>query len=273
MPSFLTDEEFDLFSAVIYDGSGISFSASTRPILENRLKKKVRDAKLGGARAYYDLISRDRDEMKQLLDSVTSNLTWFFRYQGHFAALEHLVLPDLLAYKKTEGSRRVRVWSAGCSTGEEPYSIAMLLTDTLPPEFSLEIVASDLSLKSLTVSKEGVYAEGRLGGVPETYLKRFFEVTDDGYKVTEQIKKLVRFDYHNLKFDSGLRDVDVVFCRNVIIYFDGPAQQEVVNRFWAAMTPHSFLFLGHSETLFGMETGFEFVKTDGACLYRKALEP
>jgi chemotaxis protein methyltransferase CheR len=98
-------------------------------------------------------------------------------------------------------------------------------------------------------------------------------VKNDGYQIAEPIKKSVRFDYHNLKYDSGLADVDVVFCRNVIIYFDAAAQQEVVNRFWSAMTPHSFLFLGHSESLFGMETKFEFVKTDWACLYRKGREP
>jgi len=273
MASYLTDEEFDLFSALIYEGSGISFSASNRPILESRLRERVKGAKLGAPRAYYDLIRRDQEEMKQLLDSVTTNLTWFFRYEGHFRAFENLVLPDLLAYKKKKGSRHVRVWSAGCSTGEEPYSIAMLLKDKLPPELTLEIVASDLSLKSLMVSKEGFYAESRVGGVPEKYLKRFLEVKNDGYQISAEIKRVVRFDYHNLKFDSGLTDVDVVFCRNVIIYFDGPAQQEVVNRFWAAMTPHSFLFLGHSESLFGMETRFEFVKTDWACLYRKFLEP
>jgi len=123
------------------------------------------------------------------------------------------------------------------------------------------------------VAKEGFYAASRVGGVPEKYLKRFLEVKADGYQIMEPLRGKVRFDYHNLKFDSGLTDVDAVFCRNVIIYFDVAAQQEVINRFWHAMTPHSFLFLGHSESLFGMDTRFEFVKTDWACLYRKALEP
>jgi chemotaxis protein methyltransferase CheR len=272
MAGFLTDEEFQLFSTLIYEGSGISFSASNRPILESRLRERLKLAKLASVRAYYDQIKRDQEEMKQLLDSVTTNLTWFFRYDGHFTALEQIVLPDLLAYKKKKASRNLKVWSAGCSTGEEPYSIAMLLKDKLPPDFTLEVIASDLSLKSLMVAKEGFYAESRVGGVPEKYLKRFLEVKNDGHQITEQVKKLVRFDYHNLKYDSGLSEVDVVFCRNVIIYFDAAAQAEVMGRFWNAMTPHSFLFLGHSESLFGMETKFEFVKTDWACLYRKALD-
>jgi chemotaxis protein methyltransferase CheR len=273
MTNFLTDEEFALFSVLIYDGSGIHFSASNRPILESRLRERVKEAKLVGPREYYGLIRRDQNEMKLLLDSVSTNLTWFFRYEGHFTALENLVLPDLLAYKKKKSSRRIRVWSAGCSTGEETYSIAMLLADKIPSDFSLEIIGSDLSLKSLMIAKEGFYAESRVGGVPEKYLKRFLEVGNDGHRILEPLKKLVRFDYHNLKFDSGLTDVDVVFCRNVIIYFDVAAQQDVINRFWQAMTAHSFLFLGHSESLFGMDTKFEFVKTDWACLYRKVLDP
>jgi chemotaxis protein methyltransferase CheR len=272
MNNFLTDEEFTLFSALIYDGSGIHFSTSNRPILESRLRERVKTAKLARVKDYYDLIRRDQEEMKTLLDSVTTNLTWFFRYEGHFTALENIVLPDLLKYKRSKSDHRLRVWSAGCSTGEEPYSIAMLLADKLPPDISLEVVGSDLSLKSLMVAKEGFYAESRVGGVPEKYLKRFLEVKNDGYQITENLKKLVRFDYHNLKFDSGLHDVDVIFCRNVIIYFDTAAQQQVVNRFWRTLTPHSFLFLGHSESLFGMDTKFEFVKTDWACLYRKAVD-
>ncbi len=269
MAAFLTDEEFSQFSTLIYDGSGIHFSASNRPILESRLKERVKTAKLESVREYYALIRRDQEEMKNLLDSVTTNLTWFFRYEGHFTALENLVLPDLLAHKRKKNDNRLRVWSAGCSTGEETYSIAMLLADKLPPDISVEIIGSDLSLKSLMIAKEGFYAASRVGGVPEKYLKRFLEVKNDGYQIAESTKKPVRFDYHNLKFDSGLTDVDVVFCRNVIIYFDVAAQQDVINRFWQAMTPHSFLFLGHSESLFGMETKFEFVKTDWACLYRK----
>ena len=273
MPSFLTDEEFSLFSNLIYDGSGIHFSASNRPILESRLKERVKLARLAAVRDYYSLILRDQEEMKVLLDSVTTNLTWFFRYEGHFTALENLVLSDLIAYKKRKNSARLRVWSAGCSTGEETYSIAMLLADKLPPEMSVEIIGSDLSLKSLMIAKEGFYGATRVGGVPEKYLKRFLEVKADGYQISDGLRSRVRFDYHNLKFDSGLTDVDVIFCRNVIIYFDVAAQQEVINRFWNAMTAHSFLFLGHSESLFGMDTKFEFVKTDWACLYKKVLEP
>jgi chemotaxis protein methyltransferase CheR len=175
----------------------------------------------------------------------------------------------LIRQKEALGSRKITIWSAGCSTGEEPYTIAILLRELLPPTFTAEIVASDLSLKSLMVAQEGFYAETRIAGVPEKYLSTYFEKKGSGYRVKDELKRMIRFDYHNLKHDSGLRSLDVVFCRNVIIYFDEAAQQSAIDRFWNAMAPRGFLFMGHSESLFGMRTQFEFVKTDWACIYKK----
>jgi chemotaxis protein methyltransferase CheR len=118
-------------------------------------------------------------------------------------------------------------------------------------------------------AKEGFYAESRITGIPDNYLKKYFDKVEGGYKVHGDIMSKIRFDYHNLKNDSGQRGLDIVFCRNVIIYFDEAAQTAVINRFWDAMALKSFLFIGHSESLFGMDTKFEFVKTEWATLYRK----
>jgi chemotaxis protein methyltransferase CheR len=145
----------------------------------------------------------------------------------------------------------------------------MILKDKLPPSFTAEIIASDISLKSLMVGKSGFYPDSRIVGVPDAYLSRFFERKNNGYQVRDELMKMIRFDYHNLKNDSGLRQVDILFCRNVLIYFDEAAQKAVIDRFWEAMSPRSFLFIGHSESLFGMKTRFEFLKTDWACLYQK----
>jgi len=119
------------------------------------------------------------------------------------------------------------------------------------------------------VGKEGFYADARVQGIPEAYLPKYFDRKPGGHQIKEEIKKHTRFDYHNLKNDSGLRGLDVVFCRNVLIYFDEAAQKAAIERFWEAMAPKSFLFIGHSESLFGMNTKFEFVKTDWATFYRK----
>ena len=271
MSEFLGDADFDLYRKLIYDASGIHFSATNRSILESRLKERLREKKIESLKEYHQLILSDKEELKTLLDSVTTNLTRFFRNQAHFDAIEHYVVPELIKIRGLGADRKIRVWSAGCSTGEEPYTIALLLKDILPPAWSFEVVASDISLKSLMVGKEGFYADGRIQGIPDAYLAKYFDKKAGGYQIKDDIKKLVRFDYHNLKNDSGLRNLDVIFCRNVLIYFDEAAQKATVERFYDAMAPKSFLFIGHSESLFGMNTRFEFVKTDWACFYKKSI--
>ncbi|GHV58289.1 hypothetical protein AGMMS49579_25520 [Spirochaetia bacterium] len=198
-----------------------------------------------------------------------SNLTRFFRNQAHFDALEHFVIPELMKIKQTMGNTTIKIWSAGCSTGEEPYSIAIFLSEILPPLWKFEIVASDISLKSLAVGKEGFYSDTQIVGIPDSYLKKYLDKVDGGYRVHADIMSKIRFDCHNLQTDSLQRNFDIVFCRNVIIYFDEAAQAAVIGRFWESMAAKSFLFIGNSETLFGMNTGFEFVKTEWATLYRK----
>lgn len=269
MEQFLNEADFNRFKTLIYNASGIHFSESNRTILESRLKEILRNNKMESIDEYYRLIQRDQEELKLLLDSVTTNLTRFFRNTAHFQTFEYHVIPDLIEYKRKKGQNKVRFWSAGCSTGEEPYSLAMVLKELLPPGFVGEITASDLSLKSLMTAKEGIYPASRVSGIPDKYLKRYFTETDGSYRVNDEIKSMVKFDYHNLKFDSGLRDLDGIFCRNVIIYFDEIAQENVINKFYQALNNHSYLFIGHSESLFGMNTKFEFLKTDWACIYQK----
>ena len=159
MADLLTDTDFDLFRKVIYDESGITFSATNRSILDSRLKERLREKQLTDVKVYYNLILSDKEEMKLLLDSVTTNLTRFFRNQPHFDAFVNYVVPKVLELKKQSGDNTIKVWSAGCSTGEEPYTIAMILQDILPPSYNFEIIASDISLKSLMVGKQGFYEE------------------------------------------------------------------------------------------------------------------
>ncbi len=271
MSELLSNADFDLFRKVIYAESGITFSETNRSILDSRLKERLRDKKMDSLQDYYQLVTSNKEEMKLLLDSVTTNLTRFFRNQPHFDAFEHYVIPHLVEQKKNSPDKKIRIWSAGCSTGEEPYTIAMILKDILHPPYGFEIMASDLSLKSLMVGRQGFYPESRIAGVPEKYLGRFFTKTPEGYQVNADVMSTIRFDYHNLKYAPTTRNLDIVFCRNVLIYFDEAAQLEVINHFWDAMAPHSYLYIGHSESLFGMRTKFEFLKTDWACLYQKNI--
>ena len=250
MSDLLTDSQFDQFRTLIYDASGITFSDTNRSILDSRLKERLREKQLSDVMEYYKLVTADQAEFKAFLDSVTTNLTRFFR-------------------KKKTGSTKIHIWSAGCSTGEEPYTIAMILKDKLPAPYTFDIIASDISLKSLMVGQQGFYPESRISGIPQEYLDRFFTKVDKGYQVKPELMSTIRFDYHNLRHDSGSRNLDVVFCRNVLIYFDEAAQKATIDRFYNAMAPNSYLFIGHSESLFGMDTKFEFLKTDWACLYEK----
>jgi len=267
----LDDYYVNLFSTLIYNQSGIHFSKNNRSILENRLRERLKAMKIDNIRSYYEIIIKDPEEMKVLLDSVTTNLTRFFRNTGHFQTLEHYIIPKIISFKREKGMNHIRVWSAGCASGEEPYSIAMVLKEHLPLSFSAEIVASDISLTSLLTAREGFYNEARIGDVPLAYLKKYFEKKSEGYKIREDLKTMIKFDYHNLKYESGSKNIDILFCRNVIIYFDETAQKALINRFWDAMGSYSFLILGHSESLFGTKTSFEFVKTDWSCIYKKSL--
>ncbi|TFH04881.1 MAG: protein-glutamate O-methyltransferase CheR [Spirochaetales bacterium] len=269
MSEFLNDDYFERFRSTIYNASGIHFSSTNRSILESRLKDRVRKSAFGTVAEYYDSLRGNESELKSLLDSVTTNLTRFFRNKAHVQTFEYHVVPELVRRKEADGSRKITVWSAGCSTGEEPYTLAMLLQELLPPTFAAEIVASDLSLKSLMSAQQGYYPESKVSGVPEKYLSKYFEKKTGGYQVRDELKRMIRFDYHNLKHDSGLRNLDVIMCRNVLIYFDEAAQKAAVDRFWDAFAPFGFLFIGHSESLFGMKTRFDFLRTEWACIYKK----
>lgn len=269
MGQFLTDQEFEQYKTIIYDESGITFSNVNRPVLESRIKERLRLRELDSAEVYFQIIKKDRKEMDHLLDSVTTNLTHFFREDNHFKALRESILDEIA--KRKSSNKRIKVWSAGCSTGEEPYSIAITLLEHLPDaeNWKIDILASDISLKSLMVAKEGFYHKDKVKNIPPNYLSKYFEPFNEGYKIIDKIKNLIRFDYHNLKFDNGERDIDLVFCRNVIIYFDRQAQIEVIKKFSVCSNDNCYLFIGHSESLFGMNTDYKFNKIGNACVYRK----
>ena len=269
MSDFLNDSDFQKIRDLIYNESGIHFSDSNRTILESRLRERLKVMNLSNAREFYDKLTGDEGVLKDFLDSVTTNLTRFFRNLAHYETFINHVIPDLVEKKRSLGQKKISLWSAGCSTGEEAYTNAIVLKEHLPPDFEIDIVASDLSLKSLMKAKEGFYLNNRVNGIDEKYLKKYFIKKENGYQIKPEIGDLIRFDYHNLKFGSNLRNLDVVFCRNVLIYFDEAAQKNVIDNFWDSMSSHSYLFIGHSESLFGMDTQFKFIKTDWACIYGK----
>lgn len=272
MSNFLLDTTFTGYRDYIYKLSGIHFSESNRAILESRVKEKLRLHKIETSEDYLQKIKSDDEERKAFLDSITTNLTRFFRNTAHYKAFINYVIPDLIDYKRKIEDKTIKLWCAGCSTGEEPYTNAMVLAEYLPSDFTFEIIASDLSLKSIMKAEKGIYPASRVQDIEKKYLDKYFEkIDDDNYRIVQSLRDRVKFDYHNLKHDSIVRNLDLIFCRNVLIYFDEVAQKEVITKFWDAMTKHGYLFIGHSESLFGMETRFEFIRTEWACIYGKIL--
>lgn len=269
MKSFLDCKAFADISNLIYNASGICFDNTNKIVLEGRLKERLSTLKIPVLDDYLSALYKDKEELKFLLDLVTTNLTRFFRNTAHFNTLEKFVLPAIVEKKKQARQTKVRIWSAGCSTGEEPYSIAMMARETLPVNFSVEIIGSDLSLKSLMSAKEGYYSKKQVKGIPKSYLAKYFKKEGDGYQVSQSLKDDIEFDYHNLRFNSGLSDLDIIFCRNVIIYFDKAAQEELIQKFWNALNRYSFLFVGHSESLFAMKSQFRFRQTGWGVVYEK----
>ena len=261
----LDDIYYSKFRDLIYQASGMTFTEINRPILESRLSEISRQKQIS-YQEYYRLVSTNQSELNSLLDAVTTNLTSFFRNLTQINTFKNEILDEII---KTHPNHRIKIWSAGCSTGEEPYTLAMILMDKLGPAWKIEIVASDISYTVLMKASQGFYPANKIAGIPPEYLAKYFTKKDDGYQVNDNIKSLIRFDYHNLKNDSGMRDFDVIFCRNVIIYFDQAAQENVISRFYQSMAKKGYLFLGHSESLLGMKTNFKFTKVGTTCLYMK----
>lgn len=269
MNATINDEYFNKFKDLIHKESGIFFDNINRSILESRLKERMRQKNFTTPSDYYQSVLSDRKEMENLLDSVTTNLTKFFRNDRQFVALREGVLPSVIEQNKKTGNHSIKIWSAGCSTGEEPYSIAMEVLNQVPAGWRVNIIASDISLKSLMKAKTGYYAKERIEGFPPGYIEKYMIQEREGYNMKEEIKKIIRFDYHNLKNDNGERNYDIVFCRNVIIYFDKQEQERLANHFYQCLKNPGYLFLGHSESLFGMNTPFKPEKISESFVYTR----
>jgi chemotaxis protein methyltransferase CheR len=266
----ITTDEFQRFRTLIYDKSGITLSDQKRTLLASRLSKRVRDLGLETFSAYYDHVTGDpsRDEFTRMLDLISTNKTDFFREPKHFAFLREQILPELTREK------RIRIWSSACSTGEEPYTIAMTLYEAVsdPSQWDFQILASDLSTRVLAKAAAGVYDEERVRDVPPEVVRRHFlrgRGDSEGLlKVKPHLSAMVRFRRLNLMDETFpiKSPLDLIFCRNVMIYFDRPTQEQLVNKFYRYLKPGGYLFIGHSESLQWVQHPF---KTSGPTIYRK----
>ena len=265
----LNREEFDLFEEFIYRESGIRFNLVNECVLQSHIFSSMKEKGIDEVYDYYKLVSSDKDCLEEFFENITTGLTKFFRTETDFKILQEYVLPKLLKLKKR--GEMIKIWCAGCSTGEEAYSIAItcLETENIRKE-NIRIFATDLSFNSVIIAKEGKYDIEKMENVPKKYLKKYFDkLPDDKYSVKSDLRNLITFDYHNLIHKFTQYNIDVIFCRNVLIYFDNESVKLTVNHFYDILNRNGFLFIGHTESLFGLDTKFKFANLNNSIIYTK----
>lgn len=268
----LNDGQFNELRHFVKKITGISLSDAKKEMIYRRISPRLDSLGMKSFSQYCKLLaSENTDELEIFSNAVTTNLTSFYREKHHFEYLEKTVIPEILQRKKNE--KKIRVWSAGCSTGEEPYSIAMSLKKVLPAEecWDVKILASDLDTGVLSKAARGVYEERRIAGLDNATLDRWFIKKEDNnktyVKVRPEIQKNIRFRPLNLMHSWPFKNkFDIIFCRNVMIYFDQNTQENLLNRFASHHSHGGVLFIGHSEMMHGNEGNYQLI---GKTIYKR----
>ena len=268
-----SDADFNAVRELIKDVTGISMGEQKRQLVFRRIRARLQATGIPTYRDYIDFVRRgDQVEVEQFCNAVTTNLTSFFRENHHFEYLADTILPELKE-KKRRSNKRIRIWSAGCSTGEEPYSIAMTVREAFDKlaSWDLKVLCTDLDSDVVAKSRAGQYQEGRINGISASRLRRWFEnvgtASDPVYSANQELRDLLTFNQLNLMNDWPMRGkFDVIFCRNVVIYFDKDTQRKLVARYEQVLEDDGYLILGHSESLFRVSDNFELL---GNTIYRK----
>lgn len=276
IPAVLSDREFNRFSSFIYDEIGIKMPPVKKTMLEARLQKRLKALELRTFEEYGDYVfSSDdkRDELIHLIDVVTTNKTDFFREPAHFDYLVKAAIPALIDERDAGIRFPLKIWSAGCSTGEEPYTLAMVLSEfsAANPGFHTSILASDISTEVLSKARNAIYTEDRVDTIPlhlkKKYLLKSKDKTKGLVRIVPHLRSMIQFRRLNFMEDFGLHEhMDIIFCRNVIIYFDKQTQERLLNKFCNQLVRGGYLFLGHSETLNGLNVDLNPVSST---VYRK----
>ena len=293
-PIPLTEAELKLLQTLVYQECGMYFDERRSHFLRDRLQRRLKACQLDSFYSYYRLLTshEGKQELTALLENLTVNETSFFRNRPQLELFQKTILEDLLQRKQERRDWTIRVWSAGCSTGQEPYTIAILICDALayyylrhplpfdvpspkpliPPPWRVEILASDISYAGMRLAQEAMYTESQMEPVDYTCRLRYFEKISDRYAVKKSLKELVQFDFHNLKTEFLPQGNDVIFCRNVMIYFDEAEQKRLVDKLYRCLNPHGYLFVGHAESLFGLSKEFRMIHQNNGTAYQR-LEP
>lgn len=269
----LTERDFRKISDLVYEHCGINLHAGKKELVRARLAKRLRCGNFKTFSDYMKHVMADSTgkEFSILIDSLSTNLTSFFREGQHFEFLRERFLPSLMERKRAKRDFRIRAWSAGCSSGEESYSVAITLLDAVQGQgrWDIKILATDISTSVLEAAKTGIYDKQRVEPLSPIQRQRYFRTSHTTenqkvFEVNQNLRDIVIFKYLNLMgswpIDTRRGGLDFIFCRNVMIYFDKPTQRRLVNRFWDLLSPGGILFTGHSESLTGIEHKFRYVQ-------------
>ncbi len=275
----LTDEEFRLLASFIYDHAGLYFDESSRFLLESRLQNRLKEHHFDSFLKYYHylLYHQDRvEELKVMIDIVTTNENYFYREKKQLDAFAEEILPELA--ERNAKKKRLRIWSAGCSTGEEPYTLGILCSESglFDSTWEVDIIGTDISQRVLTTARKAVFSQSSFRATEENKLNRYFSRNEDGkYAIDDSIRNMVHFGHLNLmdeKMMGLIRECDIIMCRNVIIYFDKNAKAKAVNSFFRKLVPGGYLLLGHSESLMNITTVFKLKHLTRVMVYQKPGE-
>lgn len=271
-PEF-TNKDFSLIYEIVKKECGIKLNSQKKSLIENRISKIIKTESYCSVKEYLSCLVRDNSGkmMTEFLNSMTTNVTNFFREDDHFKFLTNNYIPEMLERKKNNKDNTVRFWSAACSSGQEPYSLAMLIHDKFPKLLDMDyrVLATDIDTTILDKAMKGIYSNEHIENVPQGYINRYFAKLDKStYQVRPNIKSNVFFRKLNL-ISSNFpfnKKFDVIFCRNVFIYFDAPTQEKIVNKFYENLHKGGVLLIGHSEGLVGCKHKF---KSIGPATYQK----
>ncbi|MBI5025311.1 MAG: protein-glutamate O-methyltransferase CheR [Nitrospirae bacterium] len=274
----LPEDIFRLLRDLIKDYCGIYFDDGSRYILERRLANRLRLQHMRDFREYYRYLMYDKrrdDELTAIIDILTVNETYFFREQNQLKAFIDEIIPEI--YERNKEKKKIRIWSAGCSTGEEPYTIAMLVMEKgIPDNWDIDIVASDINQRVLQVARKGVYKKNSFRTTNNYFILKYFEEEQGGnFKISDAVKSLVNFSYLNILDPFKVKfvgQVDIIFCRNVFIYFDPAVRKRVVENFYDRLIEGGYLLLGHAESLMNISTAFTLKHLKNDMVYQKPLK-
>jgi chemotaxis protein methyltransferase CheR len=274
----MSDDTFARMRKFIYDNCGIYFQDNKKYLLESRLIKRINFLQLTSFDNYLDFLKYNtnfQQEKRFLYEAITINETFFFRNQPQLDALVTKILPEIIEEKKKAGKNKIRIWSAASSSGEEAYSVAISIVDMLRmkyPTMEYEIVGTDISQQVVDTAKSGLYKEYSIRNTPAHYLKKYFKMKGSAYELDPNIKKMVQFKLLNLYDDAAMRAMsmfDVVFCANVLIYFDQSSKIKVVSHLYNSLNKGGYLFIGYSETLHTVSKAFKLVSFTKTIGYKK----